>query len=190
MSAVAQRVAVVLLERHPGTVEPHGGNGVTEDAGEEVVGRAVVVAQTLEVEPLGDRRRVSVEDPVVGGVRGLVVLGVGVRGEEVVLVPELVCVDEEHGRVLAQQLHLAVGLRLGPREPIPVHVEAVGVTTDVAYPAIGVLRRHDHDDGVVEDGLNRAVGAVGQLVQHLECGVRTALLVAVHVGRDPQDRRG
>jgi hypothetical protein len=98
-------------------------------------------------------------------------------------------VDEERAGQLAQQLDLAVGLRLGAREPVAVHVEAVHVAARVELAAVGVLDRQQHDDGVVEDLPRGAVVPVGQLVQDAQRGVGAGLLAPVDVRRHPQDRR-
>jgi hypothetical protein len=176
-----------LLQGHAGGLESLGRNGVAEDRGEEVVGGAVEVVDLLPVELLGDGRRVEVVDPVMGGVRDLVVFGVGIGWEEVVLEPELVRVDIQHRREPPDGLQLAVRFRLGPGEPVPVHVEAVGVAAGVELAAVRVLDREDHHGRRVQDGGDHAVVAVGQLVQGLQRGVGAALLVPVHVRRDPQD---
>ena len=98
-------------------------------------------------------------------------------------------VDEQRTGVLTQQLDLAVGLGLRAGEPVAVHVEAVEVLACIGLPAVGILDRQQDDDGVVEDLLGGAVGAVGQLVQHAQRRVGAGLLAAVHVGRHPEDRR-
>ena len=98
-------------------------------------------------------------------------------------------VDEEHRRVLADDLELAVGLGLGPGEPVAVHVEAVDVAPLADLAAVGVLGRQDHDEGVGDDLVDDAVVARGELVQGMERGVGAALLAAVDVAGDPQDHR-
>ena len=99
-------------------------------------------------------------------------------------------VDEQRRRVLADDLELAVGLGLRSGEPVAVHVEAVEVPALADLAAVRVLDRQDHDDRVGEDLVDDAVVAGGELVEGVERGVGAALLAAVDVGRDPQDRRG
>ena len=98
-------------------------------------------------------------------VRGLVVLGVGVGREEVVRQAELVRVDVEHRRVLAERLELAVGLGLRPGEPVAVHVEAVQVAAGLLLAAVRVLDGQDHDERVGQDAVDHAVAARGELVE-------------------------
>jgi hypothetical protein len=98
-------------------------------------------------------------------------------------------VDVEHRRVLAEDLELAVGLRLGPGEPVAVHVEAVEVAAGLLLAAVRVLDRQDDDDRVGEDVVDDAVAPRGEVVQGVERGVGAALLVAVDVAREPEDDR-
>ena len=99
-------------------------------------------------------------------------------------------VDEQHRRVLADDLELAVGLRLGAGEPVAVHVEAVQVAPLLELAAVRVLDRQDHDEGVVQDLPDHAVIAGGEVVQDAQGRIRAALLAAVDVAGHPQDRRG
>ena len=187
--ALADRVAVLLLEGHARGMEAGGRDRVAEDHREEVVRRAVEVLDPLAVELAGDGRAVQLVDPVMRRVGDLVVLGISVGREEVVREAELVGVDVEHRRVGADGLELAVGLRLRPGEPVAVHVEAVQVPPGLLLATVRVLGRQDDDEGVGQDVVDDAVLARGQLVEGVERGVRAALLVAVDVARDPQDRR-
>ena len=68
-------------------------------------------------------------------------------------------VDEQRRRVFADDVELAVGLGLGPGEPVAVHVEAVDVPPLAELAAVRVLRRQDHDDRVGEDLVDDAVAA-------------------------------
>ena len=187
--ALRRGVAVGLLERHAGGAEAVGRHGVAVARVEEVVGVVVEVRDPALVELVLHRRAVDVVDPVDRRVGDVVVDRVRVGREEVRLGAHLVGVDEQHARVAAQQLDLAVGLGLGAREPVAVHVEAVEVAARVGLAPVRVLGRQDHDDRLVEDPLGGAVGAVGELVEHAQRRVGAALLAAVHVGGDPQDRR-
>jgi hypothetical protein len=181
-------IAVGLLERHAGGAEAVGRHGIAVARVEEVVRVVVEVRDAPLVELALHRGAVDVVDPGHGRLGDLVVDGIGVGREEVRRRAHLVRVDEQHARVAAQQLDLAVGLGLGAREPVAVHVEAVGVAARVRLAAVGVLDRQDHHDRRVEDPLGRAVGAVGELVEHAQRRVGAALLAAVHVARDPEDR--
>jgi hypothetical protein len=98
-------------------------------------------------------------------------------------------VDEEDGRELPKRFDLAVGLGLRSREPVPVQVESVGVLPRVGFPTVWILDRQYHDDRVVEDLPGRAVGAGGEPVQDAERGIRSARLVPMDIGRNPQNRR-
>ena len=98
-------------------------------------------------------------------------------------------VDEERRRVFADDVELAVGLGLGPREPVAVHVEAVEVPSLADLAAVRVLRRQDYDDRVGEDLVDDAVIAGRELVEGVERGIGAALFATVDVGGDPQDRR-
>ena len=173
----------------PGGVEAGGRHGVAVAHVEEVVDVAVEEGDREPPERLLHRRAVEVVDPVQRRLADVVVDGIGVGREEVGRAPHLVRVDEQLRRQLAQHLHLAVGLGLGPREPVAVHVEAVCVAPGVGLAPVGVLRRQHDDDRVVEDLLRRAVGARGELVEHPQRGVGAALLTTVHVAGDPEDRR-
>ena len=155
MFADRDRVRAVLLEGHPGRMETDRRDRVTEHGGEEVIRRAVEVLDLLAVELGRDRRAVQTVDPVVGRVGGLVVLGVRVGREEVVRQRELMSVDVQHRRVLPKDLELAVGLGLGPGEPVAVHVEAVQVPPGRRLASVRVLDGQDHDDRVRAGCLSR-----------------------------------
>ncbi len=187
--ALDDRVPGLLLEGHPGGVEAGGRDGVAEDHREEVVRRPVEVADPLRLEGVDDGRAVQLVDPVVRRVRDLVIFGIGVGREEVVRQPELVGIDEQHRRVPPNDVELAVGLRLGPGEPVTVHVEAVQVASLADLAAIGVLGRQDDEDRRVEHALDHAIGPGGQLVQGVQRRIGAALLATVDVACDPQDGR-
>ena len=140
-------------------MEALGRHGVAEHDREEVVRRAVEVLDPLAVELGRDGRAVELVDPVVGRVGDLVIFRVRVRREEVVRQAEFVRVDEEHRWVLPDDLQLAVGLGLGPGEPVAVHVEAVEVAPLTDLAPVGVLGRQDHDKRVGEDLVDHAVAA-------------------------------
>jgi hypothetical protein len=96
--------------------------------------------------------------------RDLVIRRIGSRREEVVVGAHLVGVDIEHAGVAPEQLKLGVGLDLGAREPVAVHVEPVRVLPRLRLAPVWILGRDDPDDGVLEDLPRRAVVAVGELV--------------------------
>ncbi len=183
------RGEVRLLERHPAAAEPDAWDGVPVDHREEVVDLVVEVLDVLPVE-LGPHR--SAEE-VVGEVhrlgRHLVVERIRGRREEEVVSALLVGVDVHDAGVPAQQLELPVGLALRPREPVAVHVEEVGVLTRLGLATVGVLRRDDPDERVVEDLRRSAVGAVRELVEDAQLRVGAALLAAVDIAHQPEDRR-
>ncbi len=183
------RIEVGLLERHPAAAEGDRRDGVAVHHGEKVEVFVVEVLDVLAVElRLHGRAEQLVRERDRFG-RHLVVDRVGRRREEEVVRAHLVRVDVHHAGVLAQQLELRVRLALGPREPVAVHVEEVGVLPLLGLAAVGVLRRDDPDERVIEDLLRGAVGAVGELVEDTELGVCAALLVPVDVAHQPQDRR-
>jgi len=179
------RVAVVLLERHPGGVEALGRHRVAVEDAEEVVGPEVEVRDLLAVELGRHRRPVEVVDPVDRLVGDLVVHGVGVRRKEVRVRAHLVRVDRQLGWVLAHELDDPVDLGLRRREPVAVHVEPVDVASLVELSSVRVEDRNDQDDRLVQDLLGRAVGPRGEVVEHLEGGVRAALLAAVRAPVHP-----
>ena len=180
---------VGLLERHPAAAERDGRDGVAVDHGEEVEDLVVEVLDVLAVELRLHGRAVQLVGERDRLRRHLVVDRVGRRREEEVVRAHLVRVDVHHAGVLAQQLELRVRLALGPREPVAVHVEEVGVLPLLGLAAVGVLGRDDPDERVVEDLLRGAVGAVGELVEDAELGVGAALLAPVDVAHQPQDHR-
>ena len=180
---------VALLEGHARGVEAGAGDRVAVAHVEQVVEVTVEVGDVEALEGLGHRTAVDVVDPVQRGLADLVIHRVGVRREEVGRTAHLVGVDEQLRRQLSQHLELGVGLGLGAREPVAVHVEAVGVATRVGLPAVRVLRRQYDDDRVVEDLLSRAVAAGGQLVEDAQRRVGAALLAAVDVAGDPENGR-
>ena len=188
--ADGRRVRAALLVRHAGGDPRRGRHGVAVAHVEQVVDVAVEEVEALARELRGQRAAVEVVDPAHRLVGDLVVDRVRVGREEERGAAHLVRVDEQLRRQLAQQLDLAVGLGLRAREPVAVHVEAVVVPARVGLAAVRVLRGQQHDQRVVEDLRRRAVGPVGQLVERAQRGVGPALLAAVHVAGDPQDRRG
>ena len=188
----ARRVGlgVPLLERHPHRTHLGGRDGVAVHLGEEVVsGVPGLELPAMGPEHPGVRRAVQVLDLVVQPVRCLVVDRVRVRWEEVAVAAVLVLVDEQLRRVLPQQAEPARDLGLRTDQTVAVHVERVGVVAPVVCPSVGVLDRDQADDRMREDRARHAVGAVGEPVQQRDDGVPAGRLVAVDVGRDPQDRR-
>ena len=178
-----------LLERHARRTEAVRRHRVAVAGVEEVVDVVVEVRDPARVELVLHRRPVQVVDPAHRLVGDLVVDRVRVRREEVAGgVAHLVRVDEQHGRIAAQQLDLAIRLGLRAGEPVAVHVEPVGVAPGVGLATVGILRRQDHHDRLVEDPLRRAVATVRELVEDAQRRVGPALLAAVHVAGHPQDR--
>ena len=99
-------------------------------------------------------------------------------------------VGEHERRVPAHELQLSVGLRLCSPEVVTVQVEGEPVAPDVAFPAVGILDRHDDHHSVPKDPVDDTVVTVGEVVEQRDDGVGPALLVAVDVAGDPQERRG
>ena len=146
------RVAAGLLERHARGAEAVRRHRVAVAGVEEVVDVVVEVRDPARVELVLHRRPVQVVDPAHRLVGDLVVDRVRVGREEVAGgVAHLVRIDEQHGRVAAQHLDLAVRFRLRAGKPVAVHVEPVCVAPRVGLAAVGVLRRQDHHDRLVED---------------------------------------
>jgi hypothetical protein len=157
---------------------------------EEVIRGVVEVWNRASVELPAHGGPVEVVDPVHRRVGRLVVDGVRVGRKEVAgLIAHLMRVDEEHGRIPADRLELAIGLRLRAGEPVPVEVEAIGVSTGVGFAPVGILDGQDHDDRLIEDLRRGAVRAVRQLPEDAQGGVGATLLAVVHVAGDPEDGR-
>ncbi len=189
MLAHGDRVAALLLEGHPGRVEAVVGTVSPKTIAKKSYGAPWKNLIPSRSNSSRDRRAVQAVDPVMGLVGDLVVLGIGVRAGRSSRQPELVGVDVQHRRVLADDLELAVGLGLGPGEPVAVHVEAVrgsGGRRPRGRPGSGSAgSRRSRSRGCRRRRSRRG----GELVQGVERGVGAALLVAVDVGREPQDRR-
>ena len=171
-------------------MNPFGRHRVAVVDAEEVVRAAVEERDVLALELGLHRSAVDVVDPVDDLARDLVVDRVGVRREEECVRPHLVVVDEEDGWVLLDELDLGVGLGLGAREPVAVHVEPVGVLAPLRLAPVRVLDGDDDDDRVVEDPRRCAVAPVGEVVEDAQRRVGAALLAPVHVRGDPENRGG
>jgi hypothetical protein len=187
-----ERLVVGDLDRHPGALEAVRGHGVVVFGREEVVDLPVKEVPSLPLVGVRERPAVDVVDPGQDLVGDLVVDGIVVRREEGLVVAELMAVDQQDRRIAPHELHFGVGLRLRPREHVPVEVEPVGVSPRVRLAPVGVLDGDDEHHGVVEDPIDDAIVPIGELEEDPQRSVGPALLVTVHIGDDPRDggRRG
>jgi hypothetical protein len=179
-------VEVRLLEGHPGSAERGRRDGVAIDHGKEV---EHLVREELNVLARELRRKcVAVEEvlPAHRLRRDLVVRRIGGWREKVVVGAHLVGVDIKHAGIAPEQLKLGVGLDLGAREPVAVHVEPIRVLPRLRLASVWILGRDDPDDGVLEDLSRRAVVAGGELVENAQLGVGRALFAAVDVPHEPK----
>ena len=209
----ALAAAAVGLERHAGgAVERRVAVPVARVV--QVVDLAREVRPAVAVERRGDVLPVGLDPPP----RGLVELRVdrpGPRREEEA-VRVAVVIDEEHGVPAVQLADDRLGLHLAQEHPVPVEIDLVMVVVRVHAPvapmllggrvgiahrrrahprhvarvALGVVRRVDDSDDVVEHPPGGGVGAGGEVVRQLDTRFERGRLVAVVREVHPGGRHG